>query len=121
MWAIPFTSPIQVQDIAAPLTHERFELLLALLMDQCQVDNKSTAKTIDLTPGDSDVLFTEFTLDLFSITTAHKQGLAYMHHDIKTKLSVWRYNRLKFFAVVSLFTMGTSELSDMGMKLTDGQ
>ena len=44
-----------------------------------------------------------------------------MHHDIKTKLSVWRYNRLKFFAVVSLFTMGTSELSDMGMKLTDGQ
>jgi hypothetical protein len=90
-------------------------------MGQCQVDNKSTAKTIDLTPGDIDILFTEFTLDLFSIAAAHKQGLPCMHHDIKAKLSVWWNDSLEFFAIVGVFTMGTSELSDMGMKLTDGQ
>ena len=80
--AVPFASPIQMQDIAAPGTHERFELLLALFMGQCQVDNKSPSKMVNLSWRDVDASFTELTLDLFSVTTAHKQRLSDIYDDI---------------------------------------
>jgi hypothetical protein len=110
-----------VQDIATPGTHELLEFPLALLMGQGQVDNKPLSKMIDLPQRDIDVSVTEFLLNLFAIATAYKQGLSDMDDDIKTKLSVGRYNRLEFVAVVGLFTLATSQLSDMGMKLADSQ
>jgi hypothetical protein len=90
-------------------------------MDQCQINNKSTAKMINLSQRDVDVSFTEFLLDLFAIATAHKQAPPDSVDDIKTKLSIGWNDRLEFVAIVGPFTMATSQLSDMGMKLTDSQ
>jgi hypothetical protein len=100
---------------------KRLEFRMALLMYQCQIDNKSLAKITNFPLGDADVFFTEFALNIFPIARAQKQGLPYIHHHIKSKLSVRRHNGSEFLAIIDLMATGTRELGAMGMELTNGQ
>ncbi len=110
-----------MQDIAAPCVHELLEFRLALLMYQCQIDNKSLAKITNFSLGDADVFFTELALNLFPIARVQKQGLPYIHHHIKSKLSVRSHNGSEFLAIIGLMAIGTSESGAVGMELTNAQ
>ncbi len=89
-------------------------------MGKCQENNKSSAKIVNLSQGDLDILFTELTLYLFAVAGAQEQGLPNIHDDVESEFTLWRYDSLEFFAVIALSAMATSELRDMGMKLADG-
>lgn len=91
MRAIAFASPVQMQDIPAPYVHELLEFRLALLMYQCQINNKSLAKITNGSLGDADVFFTEFAPDLFAVATTQKQCLSHIHHDIVAVAGTARY------------------------------
>ena len=80
-----------MQDIAAPCVHELLEFRLALLMYQCQINNKSPAKITNGSLGDADIFFIEFALDLFAVATMQKQCLSHIHHDIVAILGTLRY------------------------------
>ncbi len=91
MRTLTFTSPVQMQDIAAPCIHELLEFRLALLMYQRQINNKSLAKITNGSLGYANVFFIEFALDLLAVATTQKQCLSHIHHDIVAVPGAARY------------------------------
>ena len=82
MRAITFTSPVQMQNIAALCVHKLLKFRLALLIYQYQINDKSLTQITNFSLGDADVFFTKFVPNLFDVATTQKHGDSHIFHHI---------------------------------------
>ena len=82
MRAVTFTSPVQMQNIAALCGYELLKFRLALLMYQCQINDKSLPQIANFSLRDVDTFFTEFVPNLFDVATTQKHGYSQIFHHI---------------------------------------
>ena len=123
MRAVTFTSPVQMQNIAALCVHELLELRLAPLMYQCQINDKSLAQIANFSLGDADVFFTERVPNLFDVATTQKHGYSHIFHNIVAVSGTMRHQLMELLGPEDrpIRTAGTVALCFMGDEVSDTQ